>query len=47
MINNYETAELVEIGKARDVVLGERKAFPILDDSPEEGLRNPDPQDDE
>ena len=48
MINNYETPELFEIGKAQDVILGDAKLVPIVDDSPAEGLRHFDPtQDDE
>jgi hypothetical protein len=46
-MNNYEVAEIVEIGKAQDVILGDYKAVQIVDDSPEEGLRNVTMQDDE
>jgi len=34
MINNYEVPEIVEIGRAQDVILGSSKAVLIYDDSP-------------
>lgn len=46
-MNNYEIAEIVEIGKAQDVILGDPKLVPIVDDSPLEGLRDFSSQDDE
>jgi hypothetical protein len=33
-MNNYEVAEIVEIGKAQDVILGSSKFVPNEDDSP-------------
>jgi hypothetical protein len=33
MINNYEVAEVVEMGRAQDVILGESKIEPIFPDS--------------
>ena len=46
-MNNYEVAEIVEIGKAHDVILGGTKDVPIFDDSPGEGRRETFAQDDE
>ena len=46
-MNNYEVAEIVEIGKAQDVILGGSKVVQIFDDSPQEGLRDTVAQDDE
>jgi hypothetical protein len=37
-MNNYEVAEIVEIGRAQDVILGATKFVPLEDDSPP--LRN-------
>jgi hypothetical protein len=34
MSNNYEVAEIIEIGKAQDVILGSSKERPLVDDSP-------------
>ena len=39
MNNNYEVAEIVEIGKAHDVILGSSKEIQIFDDSPLQGYR--------
>ncbi len=47
MINNYEVAEVVNVGRAQDVILGSSKLAPIFDDSPEQGLRETDMADDE
>ena len=47
MNNNYEVAEIVEIGKAHDVILGSLKDVLIFDDSPEQGYRESPAQDDE
>ncbi len=47
MNNNYEIAEIVEIGKAKDVILGGTKEVPIYDDSPGEGFRQTVMEDDE
>ena len=38
-MNNYEVAEIVEIGKAQDVILGSAKTVEIYDDSPLQGYR--------
>ncbi len=46
-MNNYEVPEIVEIGKAHDVILGGSKEVPIFDDSPGEGLRQTLAEDDE
>ena len=46
-MNNYEVAEIVEIGKAHDVILGGSKDVPIYDDSPGEGRRQTLMEDDE
>jgi len=46
MINNYEVAEVMEVGKAHDVILGSEKVQPIFDDSPFQILRD-EMQDDE
>ena len=47
MNNNYEVAEIVEIGKAHDVILGSTKGVPVFDDSPEQGLRESPMEEDE
>lgn len=47
MNNNYEIAEIVEIGKAHDVILGSSKDVLLFDDSPQEGLRETPVADDE
>ena len=46
-MNNYEVAEIVEIGKAHDVILGGIKGVVVFDDSPGEGFRDTLAQDDE
>lgn len=47
MNNNYEVAEIVEVGKAHNVILGSSKDVLIFDDSPEQGYRETPTQDDE
>ena len=47
MNNNYEVAEIVEIGKAQNVILGSSKDVLVFDDSPQEGLRETPVADDE
>jgi len=47
MNNIYEGAEIVEIGKAHDVILGGSKEVQVFSDSPEQGLRETPMQDDE
>jgi hypothetical protein len=39
MNNNYEVAEIVEMGNAHDVILGSSKLSEIYDDSPIQGYR--------
>lgn len=46
-MNKYEMAEVVEIGRAHDVILGSSKLVPIVDDSPEQGFRETEMADDE
>ena len=46
MVNNYEVAAVVEVGKAHDVILGSTKG-PLIDDSPFQEYRVVDEQDDE
>jgi hypothetical protein len=46
-MNNYEVAEIVEIGHAHDVILGGSKDVLIFDDSPGEGRRETFMEDDE
>ena len=38
-MNNYEVAEIVELGKAHDVILGSSKVWEIFEDSPLQGYR--------
>ena len=40
MINNYEVPEVVEIGRAQDLILGDSKADPVYPDSPGQPLRD-------
>ena len=47
MNNNYEVAEIVEVGKAHSVILGSSKDILFLDDSPEQGYRETPVQEDE
>ena len=47
MLNNYEVAEIVEIGKAHDVILGSSKLVPVVDDSPIQGFRESETAEDE
>jgi hypothetical protein len=39
MLNNYEVAEVVEVGKAHDVILGSSKLIENVPDSPSEDYR--------
>lgn len=39
MNNNYEVAEIVEVGKAHNVILGSPKDSVTYDDSPGQGYR--------
>lgn len=41
MLNDYEVAEIVEIGKAHDVILGNPKLNPVIDESPVQEWRDP------
>jgi len=47
MINHYEVAEIVEIGRARDLILGSSKIPQIFDDSPHQELRETETADDD
>jgi len=47
MLNNYEVAEIVEIGKAQDVILGSTKLIPVVDDSPIQEYRETESTEDE
>ena len=40
MINNYEMPEVVEMGRAQDVILGESKIEPNFPDSPNQPERD-------
>jgi hypothetical protein len=39
MTNHYEVAEVVEIGKAQDLILGTNKLVPVFFDGPEQDPR--------
>lgn len=47
MINNYEVPEVVEVGRAQDVILGSSKLVDLFPDSPEQGWRESEMADDE
>ena len=47
MINNYEGPEVVEMGRARKVLLGSCKLCPIFPDSPNQPDRENQTGDDE
>jgi hypothetical protein len=47
MTNNYEVAEIVEIGRAQDVILGSSKFVPIEDDGVGQPKRETLTEDDE
>lgn len=47
MINNYEVPEVVEMGRAQDVILGQGKLNPVVPESPGEPLRDTEMGDDE
>jgi hypothetical protein len=47
MTNHYEVAEIVEIGRAQDVILGSVKDLPIYPDSPSQIDRQFETADDE
>ena len=46
-MNNYEVAEIVELGKAHDVILGSSKQVEFFEDSPLQGLRETPIEEDE
>ena len=46
-MNNYEVAEIIEIGKAHDVILGTSKTVETFEDSPLQGKREFPIEDDE
>ena len=47
MNNDYEVAEVVEIGRAHDVILGSSKLVNLVDDGPFEEKRQTQSADDE
>ena len=47
MNNNYEVPEIVEIGKAHEVILGSLKDPPLFDESPSQLYRGYEMGDDE
>jgi len=47
MTNNYEVPEVVEMGRAQDVILGQGKLNPVLPESPGEFWRDTEMGDDE
>jgi hypothetical protein len=47
MINHYEVAEIAEVGRAQDVILGSSKLEPNVPDSPGEPDRFDETADDE
>ncbi len=47
MINHYETAEIVEIGRAQDVILGSSMWVEIYPDSADQDFRETETADDE
>jgi hypothetical protein len=47
MINNYELAEIAEVGKAHEVILGSSKVLPLVDDGPGQPRRESEMEDDE
>jgi hypothetical protein len=47
MINNYEVPEIVEVGRAQDVILGSDKLVPIFPDSVDQDRRETQMEDDE
>jgi hypothetical protein len=46
-MNNYEVAEIVEIGKAHEVILGSNKFVQVFADSPSQILRNQEEEEDD
>lgn len=47
MINNYEVPEVVEIGRAQEVILGSSKLVNIFYDGPDQDPRETETADDE
>ena len=47
MTNNYEIPEVVEMGRAQDLILGSSKLVPIVPDSVNQTFRQSDMADDE
>jgi hypothetical protein len=47
MINNYEVAEVIEIGRAQDVILGSSKLINRVFDGVEQPPRETEAEDDE
>jgi len=46
-MNNYETPEVTEIGRAKDVILGSTKEINLVDDGTGQPKRLSEEQDDE
>ena len=46
-MNNYEVAEIVEIGRAHDVILGSSKLIPVVFDGTGQPERQTEEEDDE
>jgi len=47
MKNNYEVPEVIEVGNAKDVILGIEKVFQLFDDAPGQPRRDEPMSDDE
>ena len=47
MPNNYEVPEVVEIGRAQDVILGSTKVLQIFPDGPDQDPRDTEMAEDE
>jgi len=47
MTNNYEVPEVLEVGRAQDVILGSSKLVQVFEDSPDQGYRESEMADDE
>lgn len=46
-MNNYEVAEIIELGRAQDVILGSSKFVPNVDDGIDQPRRQTSTEDDE
>ena len=47
MKNNYEVPEVLEVGRAQDLILGSSKLWQVFDDSPGQFFRETEMADDE